>query len=382
MTPIRYRSGLLAVVTLACLGWLTLLARRPAHAVSAVPAIIPAPIAIKVVVVANFEKGADMGDAPGEYQDWVEREHLNEIVSVRGAANILRRNREGLYGLIPRQGAADFSAFVLDPHFDLRKTYWVFTGISGVDPKAGTVGDAAWARWVINGDELHEVDDRELPAGWPYGLWAIGANRPNELPVKDVNGKKLIAVTHRAMAYDLNQGLARWAFHMTKDVPLGENRNLLGLPRERWNGFPEAQREPKVMMGETLGCVRYWHGASRTRWAEDWTRLWTGGKGTFVMTNMESQTYERLALTFAGNGLLDKNSHHGSAHGKTSLTPLPGKTSRTRPAMNPARCSLSTATSGPAFLSFTSCSPSGRSTKIASLPRRKARFTAAALEPL
>jgi purine nucleoside permease len=307
MTSIRYRSGLLAVVTLASLGWLALLARRPAHAVSAAPAIIPAPIAIKVVVVANFEKGADMGDAPGEYQDWVEREHLNEIVPVRDAANILRRNREGLYGLIPRQGAADFSAFVLDPHFDLRKTYWVFTGISGVDPKAGTVGDAAWARWVINGDELHEVDDREVPARWPYGLWAIGANRPNELPVKDVNGKKLIAVTHRAMAYDLNQGLARWAFHMTKDVPLGENRNLLGLPRERWNGFPEAQREPKVMMGETLGCVRYWHGASRTRWAEDWTRLWTGGKGTFVMTNMESQTYERLALTFAGNGLLDKN---------------------------------------------------------------------------
>jgi purine nucleoside permease len=307
MTSNPYRAALLAVVTLACLGWLALSARHLAHAVSAATPMVVAPIAVKVVVVANFEKGADMGDAPGEYQDWVEREHLNETVPVRGAANILRRNREGLYGLIPRHGAADFSAFLLDPHFDLRKTYWVFTGISGVDPKAGTVGDAAWARWVINGDELHEVDDRELPAGWPYGLWAIGANRPNELPVKDVNGKKLIAVTHREMAFDLNQDLARWAFHMTQDVPLGENRNLLGLPRERWNGFPEAQREPKVMMGETLGCVRYWHGAARTRWAEDWTRLWTDGKGTFVMTNMESQTYERLVLTFAGNGLLDKN---------------------------------------------------------------------------
>jgi purine nucleoside permease len=297
------RPAFLAGAALACLGWLALSARRPAHAVSS-----DAPLAIKVVVVANWEKGADMGDAPGEYQDWVERQHLNEVVPVRGAAaNILRRNHDGLYGLVPRQGAADFSAFLLDPHFDLRKTYWVFTGISGIDPKVGTVGDAAWARWVVNGDELHEVDDRELPTGWPYGLWAIGANRPDELPFKDSNGKKLIAVTKREMAYELNQGLARWGFHMTKDVPLGENRNVLGLPRERWLGFPEAQREPKVMMGETLGCVRYWHGASRTRWAEDWTKLWTAGKGTFVMTNMESQTYERLALTFAGRGLLDKD---------------------------------------------------------------------------
>src|SRR5438874_13733919 len=38
------------------------------------------PIRIKVVVVAMFERGEDTGDTPGEYQLWVEREHLDQII--------------------------------------------------------------------------------------------------------------------------------------------------------------------------------------------------------------------------------------------------------------------------------------------------------------
>jgi purine nucleoside permease len=31
-------------------------------------------------------------------------------------------------------------------------------------------------------------------------------------------------------------------------------------------------------MGETLGALRYWHGAGRTQWARDWVKLWTHGR--------------------------------------------------------------------------------------------------------
>ena len=41
------------------------------------------PIEIKVVVIAMFEQGADTGDAPGEYQYWVEREHLDTVLGIR-----------------------------------------------------------------------------------------------------------------------------------------------------------------------------------------------------------------------------------------------------------------------------------------------------------
>src|SRR5258708_7843055 len=171
----------------------------PERPAAAVPARATA-IAVRMVVIANFENGADMGDKPGEYQFWVEREHLDQALKVRGASGPVRRNDQGLYGLLLQ----NLTPFLLDPRFDFSKTYWLFTGISGVDPQVASVGSAAWARWVINGDELREIDDREIPAAWPYGLFAIGSMKPNTLPT-DPNSFGCVDYTDElVMAYPLN----------------------------------------------------------------------------------------------------------------------------------------------------------------------------------
>jgi purine nucleoside permease len=291
----RLRTAAFHAFALAALSFTHFLFAQDAHR-----------IPVRVVVVANFETGADAGDVPGEYQFWVEREHLDEKVPVRGAPDVVRRNKDGLYGLCLRHGVTDLAAFVLDPHFDLRKTYWLFTGISGVDPRAASVGSAAWARWVINGDELREIDDRTIPAGWPYGLWAIGASRPNQLPDNPNHFGSVTDVSELSMAYPLNQKLARWAFELTRNTPLSDNSKLRAI-RAPWVGFSQAQKPPTVLMGETLGSVRYWHGEPRTRWAEEWTRLWTRGNGLFVMTNMESQTYQAEMRVLGKQGFVDLN---------------------------------------------------------------------------
>lgn len=282
-------AGLVAAFLLAWFG-------RPGQAQTLLP--------VRAVVVANFENGADTGDEPGEFQMWVEREHLEEKVPVRGAPDVVRRNKDGLYGLILRHGVTDLAAFILDPRFDLRKTYWLFTGISGVDPRAASVGSAAWARWVVDGDEMREIDDRTIPQGWPYGLWPIGAMRPNQLPDNPNHFGSVTSVEELSQAFPLNQSLARWAFNLTRDTPLTEDKTVRARSAA-WKDFPQAQRPPFVLMGETLGSVRYWHGDARTRWAEDWVRLWTGGKGLFVMTNMESQTYQKEMRVFAAQGFVD-----------------------------------------------------------------------------
>jgi len=41
------------------------------------------PIPVKVVVVTMFERGEDTGDQPGEFQFWVEREHLDRVLRCR-----------------------------------------------------------------------------------------------------------------------------------------------------------------------------------------------------------------------------------------------------------------------------------------------------------
>lgn len=257
-------------------------------------------IPVKVVVVANFENGQEVGDKPGEYQFWVEREQLNETLTVRGATGVIRRNKQGLYGLLLQ----NLTPFLLDPRFDFSKTYWLFTGISGVDPQLASVGSAAWARWVVNGDELREFDDREIPRDWPYGLFAIGAMKPNTLPTDPNSFGSVESPEELGMAYPLNRNLVNWAYDMTKDVMIPDTSELK-KQREAWKGFPNAQRPPFVLLGETLGSVRYWHGPGRTQWARDWVKLWTGGEGDFAMTNMESQSAARTMKTFAGLGFVD-----------------------------------------------------------------------------
>ena len=195
---------------------------------------------------------------------------------------------------------------MLDPRFDFRKTYWLFTGISGTDPNVASVGSTAWARWVVQGDTLREFDDRDLAANWPYGLFAIGAKRPNELPNDPHSFSGVLDPGKLAMAFPLNQGLARWAYNMTRGVTIPDTPELQ-KDRAAWEGYPNAQRPPFVFMGETLGSVRYWHGERRMRWAEDWVRLWTGGQGVFAMSNMESQSLAGALNVLSKDGLVDLN---------------------------------------------------------------------------
>jgi len=259
---------------------------------------------VKVVIVANFEDGADSGDAPGEFQDWVEREHLDRRAAIVGTRDEIRYNDQGVYGIVLRDGVPELTALALDGKFDLRRSYWLFTGISGVDPHVASVGSVAWARWVIDGDALREIDDRTVPRGWPYGLYAIGASRPGLLPSDPDHYGSVTDVAELTKAYALNRGLADWAYGVSRDVTLADDP-VVAARRKAWVGFPNALKPPVVVEGETLGAYRYWYGAERTRWAEDWTRLWTKGRGVFVMTNEESQTYFLAMRTLASYGKVD-----------------------------------------------------------------------------
>jgi purine nucleoside permease len=46
---------------------------------------------------------------------------------------------------------------------------------------------------------------------------------------------------------------------------------------------------PRVLIGDSFGSCRYWHGEMMNRWASDWTAIYTEGKGIMAMSNMEDQ---------------------------------------------------------------------------------------------
>lgn len=244
----------------------------------------PVPVPVKVVIVTTFEEGNDTGDRPGEFQFWVEREHLDRQLPFPGGMRDLRTNADGsilgiVTGMTIGPSASSIMALGMDPRFDLTHAYWLLAGIAGVDPNVASVGSAAWAKWIVT-DIRQEIDPREAPPGWPYGIFAIGATRPDEVPdPKRVWGSE-------PMAYALNPGLADWAFHETQSVALMDTPQLAAL-RAAWAGYPQAQRLPFVLEGDTLASDSYWHGKILTRYAEDWVRIHTRGQGRLVMTDME-----------------------------------------------------------------------------------------------
>ena len=162
---------------------------RPLFAVFLALAIAPmmpaaeAPVRVRVVVVAMFEPGNDVGDVPGELQYWVEREKLDRTWEFPQGERHIRSNADGsILAVVTGTGtihsAATIMALGMDPRFDLTKAYWVVAGIAGADPNVMSLGSAAWAEWVVDGDLNHEIDAREIPAGWPTGHLPIRRFEP------------------------------------------------------------------------------------------------------------------------------------------------------------------------------------------------------------
>ena len=224
------------------------------------------PIAVRVVVVTMFERGADTGDEPGEFQYWVERENLLRVFPFPQGYHHLRINRSGVLGVVTGVGAARAAATImalgLDPRFDLSHAYWLVDGIGG----------------------------------WKTGYVPLRRSLPYEQPRRDQDAGEV---------YHLDPSLVDWAYRLTKEVRLADNDSM----RARREQFPEAnaRRPPFVLKGDTIPSMTFWHGKLLSQWAGDWVKYHTGGKGNYVTCAMED-TGTLQALTFlARAGRVNRN---------------------------------------------------------------------------
>jgi purine nucleoside permease len=262
-----------------------------AYALAAQTAPPANPIQVKVVVVTMFERGEDTGDAPGEYQLWVEREHLDQVLPLAAGYHHVRLNKDGVLGMLTGVGTAKAAASVmalgLDPRFDLSKAYWIVAGIGGGDPADVSFGSAVWADHVIDSDLAYEIDAREMPGDWATGRVPMRHATPYEQPV---------SVQPDDPVFTLNPQLVAWAFQLTKDVPLADS-DAIRKSRARFVGFPNALRPPFVTHGDGLSGSTFWHGDLFDKWANAWVSYYTGGRGNFMESAMED-TGTLQALTF------------------------------------------------------------------------------------
>ena len=185
------------------------------------PETAAAPIKAKIVLVTMFERGADTGDEPGEFQLWYERRNLDQVFPFQGEHDLHFNADSRILAVVTGAGTAKAASSVMalgmDPRFDLSKSYWLVAGIAGFDPADASIGSAAWAEYLVDGDLSHEIDAREKPDDWEWGYIARHTKVPFDPNKPEPRGE----------VFRANGALAEWAYQLTKDTPLPVDEEIL-----------------------------------------------------------------------------------------------------------------------------------------------------------
>ncbi|PMS16995.1 purine nucleoside permease [Trinickia dabaoshanensis] len=191
-------------------------------------------------------------------------------------------------GMGHANAAASTMALTFSPRFDLRHTYFLIAGIAGIDPAQGTIGSAAWSKYLVDFGIQWELDGREIPAGWNTGYLGINTTNPNQKPPLD----------YKTEVFQLNAKLTDAAYALSRNAVLTDSAQAQAA-RAKFSYAP-ANQPPAVIQCDTLAGDTWFSGTDIGQRARDWTKILTDGKGTYCTTQQEDNaTFE--ALTRAAN---------------------------------------------------------------------------------
>ena len=319
----RCAAALVAAAALAACAPAQTQAQAAAASAAAAQPPSAAPRELKVLIITMFEP---------ESQPWIAPLKLDEKVSVPGLlaeSPALRCNADGVCLLTAGMGhanvAASTMAVTLDPRFDLRRTYFLIAGIAGIDPAQGTIGSAAWARWLVDFGIAHEFDAREMPKGWKAGYFGIMTDGPGKKPKFD----------YHTEAVQLDEALLQKALALSRGVTLADSDKAKAY-RAHYPKAP-ANQPPKVIQCDTLGGDTWWHGDKLGEHARAWTKLLSDNQATYCTTQQEDNATQNALARAAAAGKVDAKRLAVLRTGSNFDRPYPGQS---------AQASLKASTSG------------------------------------
>ena len=272
------------------------------------------PIAVKVFIGAMFEIGAVDGDKAGEFQYWYQR-YFNDsqIVKVPGAAGPVYCNQAGVCGAVLGMGkvasSASMLAIMLSPEFNFSQSYFLLTGVAGIPPNVGTIGDVSWATWLVDYDLGHRWAPEEEPA-------VVPSFKPR-------------AGYENIRSYALNPALLKRVFKLTQSVALKTSPSA-DKYRKRYSQ-KQARRLPRLLLGTHVTGDTFFHGPGLSQEAQFITQLY--GADPYTMTEMEATAIIQVIDRLHGTGRVLSlrgavNFDQGNSQESTleHLDPSPGNT--------------------------------------------------------
>lgn len=194
--------------------------------------------------------------------------------------------------------AASVMALVLSSKFDLRKTYFLITGIAGVNPHYATLGSIALSRFAVQVALQYEIDPRDLPPGWTTGYIPYGRDRPFEYP----------SITYGTEVFELNANLRDIAYTFASKADLADAdspRQYRARYTALGESYSKAAEPPAVVKCDCATSDVYYSGSRLSEAFEETTKIWTNGSGTYCMTAQEDNATLEVLVRAAVENLVD-----------------------------------------------------------------------------
>ncbi|KAG6832574.1 hypothetical protein H0H87_001230 [Tephrocybe sp. NHM501043] len=193
--------------------------------------------------------------------------------------------------------ATSITALLLSPSFDLTSTYFLISGIAGVNPKLATLNSVTFARFAVQVALQFEFDAREKPENFSTGYVPQGSRSPDEYP-QSIYGTEV---------FELNDALRKLAVGFAKTAKLKDSL-LSQSVRQKYAttpGFTAGTEAPSIVECDTATSDAFWTGALLGEAFENTTRLFTNGSATYCTTQQEDNATLESLLRGASHRLVD-----------------------------------------------------------------------------
>ncbi|KAH9907550.1 purine nucleoside permease [Xylariomycetidae sp. FL2044] len=175
--------------------------------------------------------------------------------------------------------SASTMALLADPMLDLRKTYWVLTGIAGGAPDQVTLNSITLARFSVQATMQHEIDAREIPSSFETGYFPQGTSAPGDD----------WGYVYNTEVFELNTNLRDLVGRMIDPSKIVDIPGAASY-RARYAihaNFTAGASPPTVRNCDVVTADTWWTGTLLADSFADRVRRWTNGTGVYCTTAQE-----------------------------------------------------------------------------------------------